>query len=44
MKDTISVLVADDNKEFCEILEDYFKKQSDMEVVGVAKDEWKPTI
>mgnify|MGYP001047027823 CR=1 FL=1 len=38
MKDTISVLVADDNKEFCEILEDYFKKQSDMEVVGVAKD------
>lgn len=38
VKNTISVLLADDNKEFCEILEDYFKKQSDMEVVGVAKD------
>lgn len=38
MKNRISVLLADDNKDFCEILEDYFEKQNDMEVVGVAKD------
>lgn len=38
VKNRISVLLADDNKEFCEILEDYFEKQNDMEVIGVAKD------
>lgn len=38
MNNRISVLLADDNKEFCEILEDYFEKQNDMEVVGIAKD------
>ncbi|WP_330381843.1 sporulation transcription factor Spo0A [Defluviitalea phaphyphila] len=38
MKNCINVLLADDNKEFCEILKDYFKKQNDMKVIGVAKD------
>lgn len=34
----ISVLIADDNKEFCNILNDYLLNQSDMIVVGIAKD------
>jgi len=38
VKNRISVLLADDNKEFCEILEDYLERQNDMEVIGVAKD------
>lgn len=35
---SISVLIADDNKEFCNILSDYFSSQKDITVVGVAKD------
>lgn len=34
----ISILIADDNKDFCSILEDYFLTQDDVDVVGVAKD------
>lgn len=34
----ISVLIADDNKEFCNILNDYLLNQSDIIVVGIAKD------
>ncbi|AOZ79068.1 sporulation transcription factor Spo0A [Clostridium pasteurianum] len=34
----ISVLIADDNKEFCNILNDYLLNQSDIVVVGIAKD------
>lgn len=34
----ISVLIADDNKEFGEILSEYLKSQNDIEVMGVAKD------
>ncbi|MDP4144812.1 MAG: sporulation transcription factor Spo0A [Bacillota bacterium] len=34
----ISVLIADDNKEFCNILNDYLLNQSDIVVTGVAKD------
>lgn len=35
---SINVLIADDNKEFCNILSDYFLSQKDINVVGVAKD------
>ena len=35
---SISVLIADDNKEFGEILSEYLKSQNDIEVIGVAKD------
>ncbi|NLL30429.1 MAG: sporulation transcription factor Spo0A [Clostridiales bacterium] len=39
MKDSkISVLIADDNKEFCSILNDYLLNQKDIIVTGVAKD------
>ncbi|MEN8434340.1 sporulation transcription factor Spo0A [Clostridium septicum] len=34
----ISVLIADDNKEFCSILNDYLLNQRDIVVTGVAKD------
>lgn len=34
----IKIVIADDNKEFCNILSDYLKKQNDFEVVGIAKD------
>ena len=38
MKDKITVLIADDNAEFAMTLNNYLKKEEDMEVVGLAKD------
>ena len=35
---SINVLIADDNKEFCNILSDYFLSQKDINVVGIARD------
>jgi len=32
----VRILVADDNREFCELLKDYFSQQPDFELVGVA--------
>jgi two-component system response regulator (stage 0 sporulation protein A) len=32
----IRVLVADDNREFCQLLKEHFEKQADMELVGIA--------
>lgn len=34
----IKVLIVDDNREFCDILDEYLVSQKDVEVVGVAKD------
>lgn len=34
----IRVLIADDNKEFCELLQTFLKEEKDIEVVGVAYD------
>lgn len=34
----ISVLIADDNKDFCDILSEYLGKQDDLEISGIAKD------
>lgn len=34
----IKLLLADDNKDFCDIMQNYFAKQNDMEVVGIAYD------
>jgi two-component system response regulator (stage 0 sporulation protein A) len=34
----INVVIADDNKEFCNILNDYLQNQSDIVVKGTAKD------
>ncbi len=38
MKERIKILIADDNKDFCDILYEYLSKQDDLEIVGVAKD------
>jgi two-component system response regulator (stage 0 sporulation protein A) len=34
----IQIVIADDNKEFSDILYDYLSNQGDIEVVGTAKD------
>ena len=34
----IKLLLADDNKDFCDIMQNYFASQSDIEVVAVAHD------
>ncbi len=36
--DIIDVLIADDNREFGEILQEYLESQDDIRVVGIAKD------
>lgn len=38
MSEKIKILLADDNKEFCDIVSQYLKIQDDMEVVGIAND------
>lgn len=38
MKEKITVLIADDNKDFSQTLAGYLEKQEDMEVIGIAKD------
>ncbi|WDV47927.1 sporulation transcription factor Spo0A [Clostridiaceae bacterium M8S5] len=38
MDKKIKILVADDNKDFCSILNEYLSTQSDVEVIGLAKD------
>ena len=37
-KTNINVIIADDNKEFCNILNDYLLNQRDIVVTGIAKD------
>lgn len=34
----ITVLIVDDNEDFCDILSEYLERQQDIEVVGVAQD------
>lgn len=36
MADYVRVMIADDNKEFCELIREYIEEQADMELVGVA--------
>jgi two-component system response regulator (stage 0 sporulation protein A) len=36
MKDPIKVLIADDNREFCEVLEEFFNRQQDFVLSGIA--------
>lgn len=38
MREKISVLIADDNKEFCDIISEFLQKHEDIQVVGVAND------
>lgn len=34
----IKVLIADDNKDFCDIMNEYLEEQEDIEIVGIAND------
>lgn len=34
----IKLVIADDNREFCNILNEYFESQTDIKVVGIARD------
>ena len=34
----INIIIADDNKEFCDILNDYLSKQEDIVITGIAQD------
>ncbi|MBF8982675.1 sporulation transcription factor Spo0A [Lutibacter sp. B2] len=36
--DKVKVLIADDNKDFCDILCEYLSKQEDLDIIGIAKD------
>lgn len=36
IKEQIKVAIADDNREFSELMHEYLNKQPDLEVVGVA--------
>ncbi|MGI6705490.1 MAG: sporulation transcription factor Spo0A [Clostridia bacterium] len=38
MEGQINVLIADDNKDFCEIISEYLRNQEDFNVIGVAND------
>ena len=38
LKEKITVLIADDNQDFANILAGYLKKHDDMEIIGMAKD------
>ena len=38
MKEKITLLIADDNRDFSQTLAKYLEKQEDMEVIGIAKD------
>jgi len=36
--DKIKIVISDDNRDFCNILNEFLEEQEDMEVVGIAKD------
>ncbi|WP_042317062.1 sporulation transcription factor Spo0A [Desulfofarcimen acetoxidans] len=36
MRKAIKLLIADDNREFCELMKDFFSKQDDLEICGIA--------
>ncbi|MGM9534544.1 MAG: sporulation transcription factor Spo0A [Intestinibacter sp.] len=38
MKDKIKIVLADDNKDFCQVLKEYLSNEEDIEILGIAKD------
>ncbi|OPJ56956.1 sporulation transcription factor Spo0A [Alkalithermobacter paradoxus] len=38
MKETIKIVLADDNKDFCQIIKEYLGSEDDVEILGIAKD------
>ncbi|NMA51825.1 MAG: response regulator, partial [Peptococcaceae bacterium] len=35
-KEPIRILIADDNRDFCELLKEFFSQQEDFELLGIA--------
>ena len=38
MSEKIKIVLADDNKDFCQVLKEYLSNESDIEILGIAKD------
>lgn len=38
MKERIKIIIADDNRDFCQILKEYLQNENDVEILGIAKD------
>uniref|UniRef100_UPI0038CDA961 sporulation transcription factor Spo0A n=1 Tax=Tepidibacter thalassicus TaxID=214905 RepID=UPI0038CDA961 len=38
VKEKIKIVIADDNKDFCQILKEYLQNENDVEILGIAKD------
>lgn len=38
MKEKIKIVLADDNRDFCQVLKEYLSNEDDIEILGVAKD------
>lgn len=38
MNEKIKIVLADDNKDFCQVLNEYLSNEDDIEVLGIAKD------
>ena len=38
MNEKIKIVLADDNKDFCQLLKEYLSNEDDIEILGIAKD------
>lgn len=38
MQDKITIVLADDNKDFCQVLKEYLSNEKDIEILGIAQD------
>ena len=38
MNEKIKIVLADDNKDFCQLLKEYLSNEEDIEILGIAKD------
>ena len=38
MNEKIKLVLADDNKDFCQLLKEYLSNEEDIEILGIAKD------
>ncbi len=34
----IKIVLADDNKDFCQVLKEYLSNEDDIDILGIAKD------
>ena len=38
VNEKIKIVLADDNKDFCQVLKEYLSNENDIEILGIAKD------